>query len=133
MRPKRLIRGIVKIVVALIFLAAIGLVGLLTFLWQEHQTQLVLPQPTGHFPVGRTTLYWTNEAQKDELAPTAGSQRQVVVWLWYPSVGSASAARADYLPPSWRVAEARYSGMLMSTFLTRDPSQVQNHSLVDAE
>ena len=39
---------------------------------------------------------------------------------------------AEYLPASWRVADSRYSGVLMSRFLTRDLSQVHVHSLTDA-
>ncbi len=124
---KRLIKGFL----ALGAFAVIGVAALLAALWREHKTEIALPTPTGHFKVGRTTYTWVNDAQTDELAPSPGVKREVLVWIWYPATGSPSLTPADYLPFAWRVAEARYSGVLMSQFLTRDLSLVHAHSFSD--
>ena len=109
----------------------IGLAVLLAVLWRENRTEVALPAPTGRYAVGRTTYAWVNDAQTDDLASSPGEKRQVLVWTWYPSAGPQSVPPADYLPSPWRVALARYSGVLMSQFLTRDPRMVHTHSSPD--
>jgi len=110
-----------------------GLILLLAVLWWEHRTEITLPEPTGHFAVGRTTYTWVNNAQTDELAPSPGAKRVVVVWIWYPSPAAISTVRAQYLPAPWRVALAQHSGVLMSQFFTRDLSVVHTHSTSDPD
>ena len=109
----------------------IGLAVLLAVLWRENRTEVALPAPTGRYAVGRTTYAWVKDAQTDDLASSPGEKRQVLVWTWYPSAGPQSVPPADYLPSPWRVALARYSGVLMSQFLTRDPRMVHTHSSPD--
>lgn len=125
------VRRLIKAVIAFAGLAVVGTAVLLALLSREHGTEITLPAPTGHFAVGRTTYAWVNDAQTDELAPSPGAKREVLVWIWYPSAGSQSVTPADYLPSPWRVACARASGVLMSQFLTRDPSKVHTHSSSD--
>jgi dienelactone hydrolase len=125
---KRLIRWFLKIIAAIAVFIVASMALLLILMSREHKTELNLPRPTGHFAVGRTTYAWVNNAERDESAPDAGTKRQEVVWIWYPAAFPNSAATADYLPPAWRVAEARHSGVLMSRFLTRDPALVKVHS-----
>ncbi len=122
-----------KTLAALAFLAVIGVAALLLLLWHEHNTRITLPVPTGHFAVGRTTYTWINDAETDELAPSPGAKREVVVWIWYPSSATASAARGEYLPAAWRLALEQHSGVLMNKFLTRDLSLVEVHSTSDPE
>jgi dienelactone hydrolase len=124
---RRLIKGLA----ALAIFAVVGLAMLLALLRWEHKTEITLPAPTGHFAVGRTTYAWVNKAQTDELAPSSGAKREVVVWIWYPSAAAPSAAPAEYLPAPWRLADAQHSGALMSQFLTRDLSLVRAHSTSD--
>jgi len=124
---KRLIQWVGRSLAAVCMFAIVGLVVLLALLWREHKTGITLPAPTGHFAVGRTTYAWVNNAEKDELAPSPGAAREVLVWIWYPSVAVTSAAPAEYLPSAWRLALAQHSGALMSQFLTRDLSLVQAH------
>ncbi|GAC1431154.1 MAG: alpha/beta hydrolase [Terriglobales bacterium] len=64
----------------------------------------------------------------DELAPTAGAKRAVLVWIWYPAKGTNSGAPTEYVPSAWRSALAKSSGVLMSEFLTRDMGKVRTHS-----
>jgi|SRR5579871_587456 len=122
-----------RIVKRLAIVAAIclgGIFALLTLLWVEHRTPFDLPASTGRFPVGRTTYAWVNDAAGDNLAPTS-SKRHVLVWIWYPAAPSPSAQPADYQPAPWRAALARYSGPLITNFLTRDPAIVRTHSAAD--
>jgi pimeloyl-ACP methyl ester carboxylesterase len=126
---KRLIKGLA----ALALFAVAGLAMLVALLWREHKTEITLPEPTGHFAVGRTTYTWVNDAETDELAPSPGAKREVAVWIWYPSAATTSAAPVEYLPEPWRLAEAQHSGVLMSQFLTRDLSLVRTYSTSDPD
>ncbi len=126
---RRLIKGLA----ALAIFAVVGLTMLLALLWWEHKTEITLPAPTGHFAVGRTTYTWVNNTRTDELAPSSGTKREVVVWIWYPSAAAKSAALVEYLPAAWRSALALHSGALMSQFLTRDLSLVRTHRTSDPE
>jgi dienelactone hydrolase len=132
-------RRLFKALALLAALAVLGVTLLFALLWREHNTDLTLPQPTGHFAVGRTTCAWVNNSQADPLAPSSDAKREVLVWIWYPSAaaatsaGARSAPPADYLPAPWRTALAQHSGLLMGKFLTRDPSLVHSHSTSDPD
>lgn len=110
---------------------AFGIVALLSLLWQEHRTDITLPSPTGRFAVGRTSYWWINSARIDSLSPSEGAKREVVAWIWYPSSRSESAAAVEYLPRAWHAPRASSAGVLLSQFLTRDPSVVHVHSSSD--
>lgn len=129
----RFIKRLVLSIAVLALFAIAGLLLLFGLLWREHKTEIALPTPTGHFAVGRATYTWVNNAETDELAPSPGAKREVVVWIWYPSVAATSAASAEYLPVQWRSALAQHSGVLMTQFLTRDSSMVRTHSTVDPD
>jgi pimeloyl-ACP methyl ester carboxylesterase len=130
---KRLFKRILRTIALLALLAVLGLAGLFAFLWHEHNTSIELPKPTGHFAVGRTTFAWVNIALTDELAPSPGAKREVVVWMWYPSAAAKSAPPAEYLPKAWRSALGQRSGVLISQFFTRDLSLVRAHSTSDPD
>jgi dienelactone hydrolase len=125
---RKLLKALLRTVAALLIFAIFALLALFASLWLEHRTATTLPTPTGHFAVGRTQYVWRNDAQTDDLAPPPSPQRQVLVWIWYPSAPAMSAEPVEYLPAPWRMAEAQYSGVLMSRFLTRDLSLVRAHS-----
>src|SRR5262249_39937489 len=123
--------------------AALGVLGvsvLLALLWLEHGRLVTLPMPTGSFAVGRSIFTWKDDAAPETLAPVPGAKRELLVWMWYPAAAVPSAAVTDdYVPVAMREAAARdrgaqtLPGLLMSDFLTRDPSQVRTHSLRDAD
>jgi predicted dienelactone hydrolase len=106
---------------------------LLALLWREHKTEITLPAPAGHFAVGRTTYTWVNNDETDELALSPGAKREVVAWMWYPSVAATTATPAEYLPAPWRKALERNSGVLMGQLLTRDLALVRTHSTPDPD
>ena len=84
-------KRLIKSLAALAIFAVVGLTMLLALLWREHKTEITLPEPTGHFAVGRTTYAWVNNTQTDELAPSPGAKREVVV-------GSGTRRRLRNLP-----------------------------------
>jgi hypothetical protein len=130
---RRFTKIVIKSLVALALFAVVGLAVLFGLLYREHKTEIALPELTGHFAVGRATYTWVNNAETDELAPTPGTKREVVVWIWYPAAAATSVAPAEYLPAPWRSALAQHSGALMRQFLTRDLSRVRTHSASDPD
>jgi Platelet-activating factor acetylhydrolase, isoform II len=130
---KRLIKRLLKSLAALALFAVVGLLAMFGLLWREHNTEITLPAPTGHFAVGRTMYTWINNGETDELAPSPGAKREGVTWMWYPSAAATTARPGEYLPAPWRKALAEDSGRLMSLFLTPDLALVRTHSWSDAE
>jgi predicted dienelactone hydrolase len=106
--------------------------GLLAFAWVEHRTEVTLPAPTGSFAVGRAIQDWTDDMTLDTLAPTPGTTRELLVWIWYPSAAGPLAVADDYLPARLRLKPNAGSGNIW-TLLTRDPSKVRGHSARDPE
>jgi pimeloyl-ACP methyl ester carboxylesterase len=112
----------------LAILGVLGIAALFGFLWLEHRTVVTLPTPTGSFAVGRTIQDWTDNAVLDTLAPTPGTKRELLVWIWYPSAAAQSTAKDDYLPARLRLKPEAAGGANFWTLLTRDPSKVVGHS-----
>ncbi len=129
MARHRQVRKLLKGVFALAVVALLGLAGMLALLLIEHNTALSLPAPTGPLVVGRVTETWTDTHRADPLVPDRPTE--LVVWIWYPSTASPDQKPAEYLPADWRRALAEHQGALLSTLLTRDPSLVQTHSLME--
>jgi predicted dienelactone hydrolase len=124
----RILRGFV--VLAMLGVLSIGV--LLGSLWLERSSELTLPTPTGPFAVGRAIHDWRDDATLDTLAPVAGTKRELLVWMWYPSAAEpAAAVTDDYLPVQLRSDLARPP--LIFSLLTRDLSKVHEHSTRNAD
>jgi pimeloyl-ACP methyl ester carboxylesterase len=132
-KPSSFAKRLIKSFAALALCAVVGGMVLLALLWREHKTEITLPAPAGHFAVGRTTYTWVNNDETDELALSPGAKREVVAWMWYPSVAATTATPAEYLPAPWRRALERNSGVLMGQLLTRDLALVRTHSTPDPD
>ena len=117
--------------IALCLVLGIGV--LLGSLWLEHSSSVELPRPTGPFAVGREVFDWVDSKTFDNLAPVAGTKRELLVWIWYPAATGQSAVVDDYLPEPMRAAITLQAGVLLSDFLTRDLSKVRGHSLRNAD
>jgi dienelactone hydrolase len=113
--------------------ATLGVVGFGTLtgmLWLEHRSEVELPPPTGPFAVGRALFDWVDDRTLDALAPTPGSKRELLVWIWYPAAaGQSGAVLDDYVPASVRMPGGDEGGPLPFRFLTRDLTKVRGHSL----
>ena len=127
-----MLKRLLKISLALAAIASLSLAALFAFLFWEHATPLVLPLPTGHFPVGRALYTWVNDAVAEPLSPSGTEKETVIAWIWYPASLSPRSQRAVYFPRAWQAALARRSGVLMTHFLTRNLSRVQVHSILNA-
>lgn len=110
---------------------AIALV--LAVLWMEHNSTLQLPAPTGSHAVGRQITVWVDTQRTDPYAPAQDQRRELLVWIWYPAERTAQATPAEYLPRFWRDAPDAQGSAFLRTFLWRNPTKVQAHSLENAE
>ena len=57
----------------------------------------VLPEPTGPNQVGRTNLFFVDEAREEIATPEPVDLRQVPVTLWYPGLRDRDVAPAPYM------------------------------------
>ena len=71
-------RPLVRYSLILIGLAGLALVGS-TFL------HLAIPEPTGQFEVGRTSMLWIDDSRQEVHTSDPGDQRSVPLTLWYPA------------------------------------------------
>ena len=134
MFKSRIARRILKSLAILMALGVLGLVGVIASLWLGHRFATTLPAPTGPFAVGREIFDWVDDQTNDPAAPTPGTKRELLVWIWYPTDPDQPAATADdYLPARARVAVERHRGNLVSNWLTRDLARVRCHSLHNAQ
>lgn len=112
----------ILVIVVLIFLAFLV----------ERNLKVTLPAPTGNFAVGRTTFEWTDSTKVDSLAPKSGMNRELFLWVWYPTSKTKTESNREYVPKEWRKAISRRQG-LFSEFLTKKLSKVHAHSIDNAE
>jgi dienelactone hydrolase len=134
MKPPGALPAVSRTRLARRVLAMLGVLGagvLPGALWLEHGTEITLPAPTGPFAVGRAIYDWTDDAKPDTLAPVAGTKRELLVWIWYPSAAGQAVAMDDYVPAQMRAAAGPAGGLLR--LLTRDLSKVHGHSIRNAE
>jgi predicted dienelactone hydrolase len=132
-RQRRRARRILRHLALLAMTGAVGTGALLASLWLEHRTEITLPVPTGPFGVGRALFDWVDDHAVDTLAPSPGTRRELLVWIWYPTATGRAAEVEDYLPARVRTEVVRARGTLISGLLTRDLSSVYPHSLRSAE
>jgi predicted dienelactone hydrolase len=132
MKQRRRARRIFKGFAVLATLGVLGVAALLASLWLEHRTAITLPAPTGPFPVGRSLYDWGDDGRLDTLAPIAGTKRELLVWIWYPSTARPGAAMDDYVPAQMRAAAVPPGSSSIFRLLTRDLSKVHSHSNRDS-
>ena len=116
-------------IAAIAAVGVVAIVGLVISVRIERETDLTLPAPTGPYAVGRSIFAWADPATVDALAPAPGSNRELLVWIWYPAAGPSSSD--EYVPAAMRAAAGAPGGVL--GFLTRDFSKVRGRSADDAE
>ncbi|WP_224274843.1 esterase [Streptomyces sp. LS1784] len=65
----------------------------------EQQARAWLPQPTGPYPVGTTSLQLTDDGRDDPWKP--GQHRKLMISFWYPTTRPATGNdRAPYMVPA---------------------------------
>jgi predicted dienelactone hydrolase len=123
---KNILKG-AGILFILLFVSAAAFAG---YLLIAHDHIFVLPHPTGSYDVGRVEYDWIDGDRMDTLSDTPNTERELLVWIWYPVSDSAQAAPAPYLPPAW--VKAYYDALGKGKITERDLSSIQTHSLEDA-
>ncbi len=118
-------------VAALVALVVLAIGSLFAAVWIESGLPTELPEPTGAFAVGRAIYDWRDDTAVDTLAPNPLTRLEILAWIWYPAVISASATTEDYIPPTMLTA-AEPAGFPFS-FVYRDRSKVHAHSVRNAE
>ena len=119
-------------IVAVLVLSVLGTLSVLGYLEVMRNQEVVLPRPTGSYPVGRASYDWIDDGRVDELAPAKGAKRELLVWVWYPAVPPPpGVAPASYLPEDWIRALERDRGVVGSQ-LFQNLAAVRTHSTVDA-
>ena len=121
---KRLVRALLILLLLLLLLIVSGIAFVEI---QRHRT-LVLPAPTGPYAVGRMEYDWTDQSRTDPIAPHAGTNRELVVWAWYPAVHVPGAPPAPYLPPKWAQLSEQQHGFI-AQHLSQSYDSIQTHSI----
>src|SRR5947209_18356539 len=82
--------------------AGFGLIVIIcavTALWLEHRASITLPEPSGPFAVGRVVSDWRDPTTIDSSSPIAGTKRELLSWIWYPTATESSVVTYPYNPP----------------------------------
>lgn len=87
------------LVVILLLLVIIGIFGAVVH-FGDHR-EVVLPQPTGSYAVGRMIFDWKDMKREDPYSTAIGKHRELMVWLWYPAAASPDSKPAEYIPAAW--------------------------------
>src|SRR5205085_4462419 len=101
-------------------------------LWLEHRASITLPKPSGPFAVGRIVPDWRDATTVDSLSPIAGTERELLAWIWYPATPASSAAPEPYNPRELTPKHALPSvppPLRLWSWLTRDWTKVHGHSV----
>ncbi|MCH5584429.1 hypothetical protein MK805_05540 [Shimazuella sp. AN120528] len=122
-------RSLLRLFLSLI---AIGLVVLILlsayFLIQRNKT-LVLPKPTGKFPVARIGYDWIDKSRYEYYSKIKGKKRKLSIWIWYPAELNKNAKKAEYFPSNkWGIIQEKISGLpyLQQNFKTIHTNSFQN-------
>jgi Platelet-activating factor acetylhydrolase, isoform II len=122
-----------RLALVLVVTVGLGLGLLLAALWFEHNAPVDLPIPTGPFAVGRIAAVWADTTRPDPFAPGPATPRELVVWIWFPARRTERSETSAYLPGPWERALAEHAGILLTHFLSRNPTKVHGHSLDRAD
>ena len=58
-----------------------------------------LPQPSGKFAVGTTSLYFQDDQRPEIITPATNDHRELMVRAWYPAADEPHRATASYMHP----------------------------------
>jgi len=114
--------SITILVIVLLFLTLIGLFGAVVH-FGDHR-EVVLPEPSGPFAVGRTLFDWTDPERDDPYSSAIGKHRELMVWFWYPASGAPHSKPAEYIPADW--------ASLLPWRPVTIPTRVRVHAVADA-
>jgi predicted dienelactone hydrolase len=131
MSSRRWVKRLVKSLLILPLLIVLVLASSIVFAEIRRNQTLVLPAPTGPDAVGRMEYDWTDQSRTDPLAPRAGTQRELIVWAWYPAMRVSGVKVAPDLPPTWAQLSDQQHGRFGQLLFQRTDS-IQTHSVENA-
>jgi predicted dienelactone hydrolase len=111
------------------FLVILTVITLTLFsFWVEIHTDISLPEPTGKYEVGRTTLHWVDTSRVDSLSPPPYSKRELIVWVWYPATVSNTDTLVPYDRAPWEKDTDEQGNLIFRLIFARDGSKINTHS-----
>jgi len=122
---KRILKLAAIMLVCMFFLG----IALVTYQVISHNQPLLLPTPTGSYPVGRTEYDWVDASRTDTFAVQKDEKRELLVWIWYPADVSPQQSTAAYLPGDW--LSARNTDQGIGQFIEVNFAKIVTHSYVD--
>jgi dienelactone hydrolase len=122
---RKIAKGVGLFLVAIIGVLVAGVAVSGVARGQDHQ----LAMPTGPSAVGRIELALTDSARVDPFA-SDGRQREIAVWIWYPTAKENASATAPYLPKTWADAANNVNGPIGVLF--QDNNAVRTNSIASA-
>jgi predicted dienelactone hydrolase len=74
-----------------------------------------LPRPSGRYPVGRTSMSWTDRSRAEIITDTPDDNRELMTYIWYPAA-NASGVSGPYWPGVEHIAGTAVAGQLSNLF-----------------
>jgi hypothetical protein len=91
---------------------------------------MLLPEPTGAYAVGTTTLYMNDTSRRELLSDDPEDIRELMVQVWYPAAGKGEGRRGAYIHPEIAKAYASHQGF--PGFMSSHLAKVKTHYYQDA-
>ncbi len=117
-------KKIVKVLSMLISIACIAATSLLCLIFPVP----ILPNPTGTYLVGCTTLHLTDATRPETLAEDSSHQRELLVKIWYPASPNAQAKAGVYREHAEMIDPYTAESLGLPRFFFDHLALVQSHS-----
>jgi dienelactone hydrolase len=118
----------------IIVISIIGLIALtLTGFWVEMHHDITLPVPTGNYSVGRSNYYWVDSSRTDSLSPKPYTERELVIWVWFPVNKTNSENVLSYDRADWKKDSVEEEGFSLFSFFRRESTKIHPHSIQNAK
>ncbi|MBL7849799.1 MAG: hypothetical protein JNN04_02775 [Cyclobacteriaceae bacterium] len=115
-----------------IFLAILAIIISTWFsFWIEIHSDISLPRPTGKYEVGRTTFHWIDTLRVDSLSTPPYTNRELVVWIWYPASITKEDTIVAYDRAPWEKDNSEQAPLLFRAIFARDGKKIHPHSFQD--
>ena len=125
----KVITKILKGIGLLLFSVTIIFISFAVYLGILYRHPLRLPTPTGSYSIGRTEYDWIDDTRIDALSDIPNEKRELLIWIWYPTITTQQRSTIPYLPSAWANAHNQDQGT--GKFLEHDFSSIQTHSFAN--
>ena len=73
---------------------------------------------------------WVDSSRIDPLSDKANEKRELLVWVWYPTLESLEGSTTPFLPSAWVKVYDKHQGI--GKFVETNFSHIQTHSFENA-